>query len=120
MTKVSSLESSLALDARLVKLTADLDAERTRASSLAGKLALAREESSTFQRRMQQLEKGGETTAEMEMKRQRQQYNEAVSRLEGQVSGLEQVRPSLALPFAELPLDLVLTLTYTSRRTSST
>ncbi|GAA5903235.1 hypothetical protein JCM8208_002247 [Rhodotorula glutinis] len=95
-TKVSSLESSLALDARLVKLNADLDAERTRASSLAGKLALAQDESSTFQRRLQQLEKGGETTAEMEMKRQKQQYNEAVSRLEGQVASLEQDKFNLS------------------------
>ncbi|GAA5838424.1 hypothetical protein JCM9279_003240 [Rhodotorula babjevae] len=95
-TKVSSLESSLALDARLVKLNADLDAERTRASGLAGKLALAQDESSTFQRRLQQLEKGGETTAEMEMKRRRQQYNEAVSRLEGQVASLEQDKFNLS------------------------
>ncbi|GAA5932419.1 hypothetical protein JCM3775_001216 [Rhodotorula graminis] len=89
-TKVSSLESSLALDTRLVKLNADLEAERARVSSHAGKLALAQDESSTFQRRLQQLEKGGETTAEMEMKRQKQQFNEAVSRLEGQVANLEQ------------------------------
>lgn len=99
--KVSALESSLATDARLVKLNADLDTERTRGASLAGKLRTAQEESAAFSRRLAQIEKGAETTAEMQMNRQKKEYNEKVSKLESMVASLEQVRPHGAFALAQ-------------------
>ncbi|BGP36527.1 hypothetical protein JCM10449v2_000428 [Rhodotorula kratochvilovae] len=94
--KLAALESSLAGDARFTKLTSELDAERTRAATLASKLKMKEEESATFQRRLEQLEKGGETAAEMQMNRQKKEYNEKVSRLEEKVARLEEDKVNLA------------------------
>ncbi|GAA6053347.1 hypothetical protein JCM3770_004124 [Rhodotorula araucariae] len=94
--KLTAVESTLAADARLTELRGELDTQRTRAAKLAGQLQLKEEESRTFQRRLEQLEKGGETAAEMQMNRQKQDFNAKVSKLEEKVARLEEDKVNLA------------------------
>lgn len=92
LSKVAALEAAVEGDARLVMVKKDLDAERVRAAEASAKLALAQGESATFRRRLEQLEGGAKTEAELRLNREGEWYSSRLQSLESRAASLQRVR----------------------------